>query len=583
LFEESILPIVPNQAPSPHPWLRLFRPGETGTAVLIALPIGVLAALVTSLFRWAIDWCDTWLFGSHADITVVMAHLPWGWVLAVPALGGLLAGLPLWWEQRRGVEGGAKDYMDAVTEGDGRIPIQSSLVRSLSSLASIVSAGSIGREGAMVQLAALTGSLSGGRWADTATLRLTTACGAAAGLASVYHTPLAGAMFVAEIVLGSITVDRLIPLFAASVAASFTMHALGNQGAPFALVHSGLALNHADLVLLLPIGLAAGLLAPPFLALLDISRHAFRALSWPLPLRMLAGGLAMGAIAVAVPEVCGNGYAPITAILHGEALSVPLAVVLVAKVAATALIVGSGAVGGIFTPSLFIGAALGSLLAGAALWFPSLPYPDAALLALVGMGAFMAAVSHAPLMAILMVFEMTMDATLLLPLMSGCVIAYTVSRAFRSHSLYAVLNRRHVKLSEVRRLDEATLADLVEPVADNLAPDTTLAEARAMFERMGTRYLYALDEAGGFIGALSLHRLSEQLYRYPDKAGAPVRELIDESFQLLAADCRLPEAWQAFMKTPLERIPVVDDLQHKHLLGVVTKRGLLERIQCLRD
>jgi CIC family chloride channel protein len=92
-----------------------------------------------------------------------------------------------------------------------------------------------------------------------------------------------------------------------------------------------------------------------------------------------------------------------------------------------------------------------------------------------------------------------------------------------------------------------------------------------------------LDNGGRFIGALSLHRLTEQLYRHPDSAEQPVRGLIDESFQLLPADCRLPEAWQAFVRTPLERIPVVDNLQQRHLLGVVTKRGLLERVQCLRE
>src|SRR3546814_18875991 len=111
--------------------------------------------------------------------------------------------------------------MDAVAEGDGRIPSRSSLIRSLSSLASIVSGGSIGREGAMVQLAALTGSLSARRWADMTTLRLFTACGAAAGLASAYHTPLAVALFVAAVVPCPITVASLIPLFPSAFAAPF--------------------------------------------------------------------------------------------------------------------------------------------------------------------------------------------------------------------------------------------------------------------------------------------------------------------------------------------------------------------------
>src|SRR3546814_12704831 len=142
--------------------------------------------------------------------------------------------------------------MDAVAEGDGRIPLRSSLIRSLSSLASIVSGGSIGREGAMVQLAALTGSLSARCWADMTTLRLFTACGAAAGLASVYHTPLAGAMFVAAVVLGSITVERLIPLFASAVAATSPIHLLVAPRAPLALVPAAPSISGAGLPFLSP-------------------------------------------------------------------------------------------------------------------------------------------------------------------------------------------------------------------------------------------------------------------------------------------------------------------------------------------
>jgi CIC family chloride channel protein len=263
-------------------------------------------------------------------------------------------------------------------------------------------------------------------------------------------------------------------------------------------------------------------------------------------------------------------------------MAAPVAVVFLAKIASTALIVGSGAVGGIFTPSLFIGAALGSLVASAAYWFPALSYPDATLLALVGMGAFMAAVSHAPLMAILMVFEMTMDATLLLPLMAGCVLAYTVSRLFRSNSLYAVLNRRHIKLTEARRLETITMAELMEPVSANLTPGDTLADARALFEQSRTRYLYVLDTQGHFLGVVSVHRLTEHLYRHPRDEAAPVLGLLEEPLHLLPANCTLLQAWDVFVRSPLERIPIVDNLDNKILLGVVTKREMLGRAKLLR-
>jgi CIC family chloride channel protein len=563
-------------AEKPHALARgpaWLRSGTPAASVCIALPIGILAALVTTLFRMTIEQAGVGLFGTHADITHIMATLARGWRVLIPTAGAALAGVILWAAQRSKDPAG-QDYMQAVSEGDGRIPMRTTLLRSASSLISIVSAGSIGREGAMVQLAALTGSLAGYSWADTATLRLCAACGAAAGLASVYHTPLAGAMFVAEIVLGSITVDRLIPLFTASVAASLTIAAIGNHDAPFALAHHAQVLDTADLALIVPIGIAAGLLAPPFLALLSRGKTAFGRLPLPLPLRMALGGLLMGLIAIPIPEVCGNGYAPIIAILHGQPLSGPVAAVLCAKMAATILIVGSGAVGGIFTPSLFIGAALGSLVSSA---LPGIH--DTTLLSLIGMGAFMAAVSHAPLMAILMVFEMTMNANLLLPLMGGCVIAYTVSRVFRSDSLYSVLNRRHIQLLQARQLEAITLGELLEPVSHNLTPASTLADAQALFGQTRTRYLYVVDDGGKLLGGVSVHRLTARLYQEPMSRTHPVLELCEDAFECLPAACTLRQAWDAFTHTPLERIPVVDTLQNRLLLGTVSKRMLLERIK----
>jgi CIC family chloride channel protein len=408
-----------------------------------------------------------------------------------------------------------------------------------------------------------------------------TACGAAAGLASVYHTPLAGAMFVAEIVLGAITVDLLIPLFAASVAASLTILAQGNHDAPFSLVSGVAAPGLGEFLLVVPLGLAAGVTAPLFLRLLEQGKRGFQAMPIALPWRMALGGLLMGAIALGVPEVCGNGYAPIIAILQGHALSASLPWVLLAKIAATALIVGAGAVGGIFTPSLFIGAALGAMVAGCAALFPGLPQGNATLIALIGMGAFMAAVSHAPLMAILMVFEMTMNARLLLPLMAGSILAYAVSRALRSHSLYDVLNRRHAHQARVDALADTELMALLEAAPVNLAPDTSLADACGQFQNTRTRYLYVIDKTGRFLGVVSIHRIAATLCAAPDKRRAGVAELIETAFDILPARASLKDAWTLFAMSPQERIPVVDNLDNRHFLGVVSKRHVLARLQLL--
>ncbi len=580
-------PAQPLDKPQAHPiarWLRAALSGRDSLTLrtLLAVPIGLLAALATTVFRLAIEQTEYVLFGRDGDITELAAALPWYLCLLIPAAGGLVAALFLLWARQREQTDGQQDYMEAVSEGSGRIAPGSTLLRSLSSLASIASGGSIGREGAMVQLAALTGSLSGSRWAEPALLRQMTACGAAAGLASVYHAPLSGAIFVAEIVLGAISVDKLVPLFAAAVSASLLVGALGSDDAPFALVSQAASINAADWLLLAPMALLNGLAAPLFLRLLQAGKAAFRATGLAPTWQMTLGGLLMGLIAVFVPQVCGNGYAPIIDILGGSSAALPLALILLAKVAATACMVGSGAVGGIFTPSLFVGAALGTLCAGMAAQWHWLAHPDTAQLAMIGMAAFMAAVSHAPLMATLMVFEMSMNASLLLPLMAACVMAYTVSRALQPASLYEVLNRRHSRQTAVQAVVRHTMASLLEPAGDNLLPQHTLAQACAIFERSRTRYLYVVDEAGLLLGAVSMHRLAAYLQANPGDAGQAVSLMLEPDFPRLPKDAALDDAWQLFASMPLERLPIVASIEHPQLLGVVTKRAILEQARAFR-
>lgn len=551
--------------------------------ILCAIPIGIVASLFTTVFRLVIDKLEFHLFGSHADITDIMHRLPWYGCLLVPAVGGLIAALFLGWARRYEKEAGHQDYMAFVAEGKGHISWHATLLRSLSSMASIVSGGAIGREGAMVQLASLSGSLFGRLAQSPRMLRYFTACGASAGLASVYHAPLASAMFIAEIVMGDISVRKLVPLFAAAASASLTIKAMGLYDTPFQLAQQVAVFNTSNWLLILPMAVISGVFAPAFLALLKNSKTAFQRLQLPLAGQMALGGGLMGAIAIAIPEVAGNGYAPIIDLLSGQTMSAPVLLILLAKVAATTLVVGSGAVGGIFTPSLFIGAAFGNLMASLALQHGWIAHPATIPLTTVGMGAFMAAVSHAPLMAILMVFEMSMNASLLLPLMVGCVVSYSISSTMKRHSIYDVLNRRQRQQSELQSLSAITMRELLVPEFNNLDLGSTMAQAHKLFETTHTRYLYVLDTQGRFVGAVSMHRLSTHLYSHPQDSDALVHNLIEQDFIHLDANASLTQAWDIFMQTPLERLPIVENNTHPVLLGVVTKRDILSRAKRLQD
>lgn len=419
---------------------------STHQMLLWAGVIGILGALATVGFREGIHLAE-WLLTRHPGSLVQAAiDLPLWLRLLTPAAGGLLAGALLQFGMRW-VRGGTKttDYMEAIVASNGVIGVRASLIKSLSSLFTVGTGGSIGREGAMVQLAAMTGSAAG-HWVrlPQGKQRLLVACGAAAGLSAAYNAPIAGALFVAEIVMGSIAMKNFGPLIVASVVSNATVHHFLGY-APVYQIPAFQFLSNWELVFYVVLGFLLGHLAPPFITLLERSAAWFDRTHLPLTLKLGLGGLIVGAISVFYPEVWGNGYSVVNSLLLQHIGWQLLALILVFKVIATASTIGSGAVGGVFTPTLFIGAAFGSLF-GTALGalFPGVTAASSAY-AIVGMGAFLAATTHAPLMAILMIFEMTLDYKITLPLMLACVVAYTVARDYRGGvSIYAEsLRRKH--------------------------------------------------------------------------------------------------------------------------------------------
>jgi H+/Cl- antiporter ClcA len=421
--------------------------GDDRWLLLWAALIGVLGALATAAFHEGMGFTEILATGHPGSLVTAAEALP-PWRRAItPALGGIAAGAFLWWAGRVAKGKKQSDYLEAIAVGDGRQDVRGTLLRSASSLCTIASGGSIGREGAMVQLAAATGSWVGqlGRIEDDQ-LRLLLACGAAAGFASAYDAALSGAIFIAEVVYGTLVIRRLGPLMVASVSANVTVHqVLGYE--PVYKIPPLHVTSLWELPLFLLMGLMMGALAPLFMGVLDGARRLAKRLPLALPLKLALGGLVVGAISMWRPEVWGNGYSVVNGILHTPWPPLLVVAVLIAKVFATAATTGSGAVGGVFTPTIFVGALLGLLAGNAAhaLWAgSSLPI----VYAVLGMGSFLAATTHAPLMSFLIVFEMTLEYQLVPALMLACLTAYHVSRAIRPDSIYHQALHRSTAIEE---------------------------------------------------------------------------------------------------------------------------------------
>lgn len=553
---------------------RAFGVTAWQSMLLWSIVAGLLGALATELFRAAFYGLDLLLLGQSGGLVKIAHSLPWWARILTPTAGGLVAGLLLVWARRAAVQKSTSDYMEAIVLGDGRIPARQTLTRSASSLVSIASGGSIGREGSMVQLAALSASLLGSALRlPVERLRLLVACGAAAGLTAAYSAPIAGAFFVAEIVLGSIAMESVGPIIIASVVANITMRALPGYQAPyemppFPVVHG------AEVLLFALLGVLLGFASVGFLRSLGASRALFARLPMALPWRMALGGLVVGLISVPLPEAWGNGYSVVNAVLHSPWPWVTIALVLAGKTIATLATAGSGAVGGVFTPSLFVGCMIGALFGQAAhaLWPLATSAPFA--YAIVGMGAFLAAASQAPLMAILMIFEMTLSYQVMLPLMAASVIAYFVARSADAGSMYEITVHRREQHDEQLRLRALCARDLVEPADTVVSPDADRETMSRLFLQYPVKYLYVVDAEQRYLGVVPLSALGalpeSQANRQPRAA-----DLLSESIQAITADMGLSASLERFLQHRGERLPVIESEERPVLLGVVTKSALL--------
>lgn len=551
------------------------HPSDLQLTLLWAGIVGFCGAVCSIAFRVATSAVHKFLTGNPAPhFAESFAHLSPLLRIVIPSVGGLIAGAVLHFGMGWHGQVTTTDYMEAVVLGDGKISTRRSLVECLSALLTIASGGSIGREGPLVQLSSLAASLAGRlqKW-STPRLRLLVGCGAAAGIASAYNAPIAGAVFVAEIVLGSVAMEIFGPLVFSSVIATLTVRGfLG--GNPLYDIPPFRLNGNWEIVPYLMLGLFAGLVAPWFIRLLRVTENLATRIVAPVYMKMCMGGLIVGVLAVFHPEVCGNGYSAVNAILNGQWVWQTLAVILIFKVLATAATFGSGAVGGVFTPTLFVGASLGFLFGDAAQHFPGHLLINPSAFALVGMGAFLAAATHAPIMAIIMIFELTLDYQIILPLMLACVIAYYTSVSIEKRSIYAEPLKRKGAGDYRQQLAELHVRDLMKSNPPTIQPTASFAEIGEKFIVTPVNYLY-VTEGDWFVGAISLHDIKSYL-NSPELAALVIAgEIVRDHFPVVAPEASLAEAMERFAHHNGERLPVVGNSGNHRLLGSISKTDVI--------
>jgi len=553
-----------------------LRAGESEpTGVLLrALAVGLLGGSAGVVLRFLATEAPRLVWPGPDMVQGVALTPPLARAL-VPAVGGLVAGLVLALGARWG--GGARgwDILEAVVLRNGVLPLRSALVRAASSLVTQASAGAVGREGPIVLVAAAAASGIGRRFGvATRERRLLVACGSAAGLACAYNTPLGASLFAMEILLGSLSLEAFAPLAICSATATFLSWAAFGRDPVFHVPAATLS-SSLELLLCAALGVLGGLVGALFLFALRACASLYARSGLPRPVAMATAGLALGLVTLRYPEIVGNGREAIAALFVRPWGIEAVLALLVLRLIVTPLAVGSGTVGGVFTPTLFLGAMLGHAFgAGVQALAPGLG-TDPAAFALAGMGFLLAGTTHAPLTAVVMVFEMTLDYGMVVPLLLGSAVATLVAKRLTANSVYTEALQRKADEDAAGALDVLRVADLVRSDQVTVAPGLALPQLLDAFVASRRNHLYVVDERGGFLGAVNLHDVNEAL-RAAGGAGTLVAtDAMRKRFEVTTPEESLPRVLERFAAQECERLPVLRDLDSRQLVGTISKRDIL--------
>jgi CIC family chloride channel protein len=553
----------------------------------MALAVGAGAGGGALLFRWLIKEF-TLLLSGHADYSAVghaaNPHLPalgrW-FVLLAPVAAGLLYGPLVHFFAREARGHGVPEVMYAVARRGGRIAPQVAAVKALASALCIGGGGSVGREGPIVQIGSALGSTLGSiaRVAE-ARMRVLVACGAAGGIAATFNAPLAGVFFAMELILRDFAAQSFGMVVLASVTASVIgRSAFGNH--PFLHLPAFTVQHPIEYALFALLGLASGVIGVLFTRVLylieDGCDAAWRGPEWARP---AVGGLALGGLLLVLPQMYGVGYPVLgRGVAGGYGIAILLALLL-GKIVATSLTIGIGGSGGVFAPSLFIGAMAGAAY-GQVLhqMIPSLS-GQAGAYALIGMGAVFAGAARAPITAVIIMFELTGDYAIILPLMAAIVLAAGVSHLLSTDTIYTLkLRRRGIDLDHQATasvLATLTVRDAMRPVAgDALTADTTVVDAATRLASTGTGQLPVVDSDGAYRGVVTARAVTDALAAIDHEADTLAS--VVEYPTCVAADQSLDDTLDA-LATADGPIPVLDP-DRSQLLGWLTHQQVLRALQ----
>jgi len=555
--------------------LERLQPSESVVLGALALVVGLTSAAGVWVFKWLIDFVHIFAFEDFGDLLQSLGS--WT-VVVLPVLGGLVVGLLLHFfigeERHHGVAG----IMEAAALSGGRLRYKRIPAKAVAAAVSIGSGASVGPEDPSVQIGANLGSMFGQKLhLSDERMRAIVAAGAASGVAAAFNAPIAGVFFALEIILGEISGSALgVVVLSAVTSAVFTQAVSGPEPAFHVPAY---AFNSVwELPLYLGLGLLAGPLAALYVRLLYLAQDFFR--QWikvPRWLKPAIAGLMVGLVGIFLPQVFGVGYDTIGKILNGEQMGIVLLLgIMAAKLVLTPVSIAGGFPGGVFAPSLFIGAALGGAFGQAANQiFPQLNIVPAAF-AMVGMAALLAGAVHAPLTAVLLLFEMTRDYRIILPLMFAVIVSLLISQKLQRDSVYTLgLARKGVRLERGRDVDvleTVTVGEVMQDAPFTLQAADTLAKASEILIQTRHHGVPVVDNQNKLVGIFTLQDLDR---KEPDTWGTrTVGEACTHNLLVAFPDETIGAALRRMGGRDIGRLPVVARDNPSQLIGLLRRSDL---------
>ncbi len=547
--------------------------------IVLALVIGLGTGFGAVGFRYLIDIFKELFFTQGGNI--LSPSMGQFYLVLIPVLGGLIVGPLTYFFAREAKGHGVPEVMAAVAVRGGKIRPRVVVVKALASAICIGSGGSVGREGPIVQIGSAIGSTIGQALkVSPRRIKAMVACGAAGGIAATFNAPIGGVLFALEIILGEFTGNHLIMVILSSVTAATVARIFMGSAPAFDVPGYPLS-DPTELFFYAFLGLLCAVFAVIYIKTLYKSEDIFDSVNFiPEYLKPAVGGLLIGLLAISFPEgtrIFGVGYESIELALTGKLVMGATAALILLKLLATIITLGSGGSGGVFAPGLFMGAMLGGTFGFIANGlFPDIAVNPAAY-ALVGMGGVFAGSAQAPITAIIMLFEMSNDYGLILPLMVTCIISSVLARTISKDNIYVVkLMRRGLDIEAVRRPDvlkNILVRDVMTSTLEKIPADFKIGDAWKSISGSPHQGFPVVTGKNLLCGIITNNELEQAMNN--GLHNQRVDSLTNRQLIVVTEDEPLSVAVRKMDEFQIGRLPVVDPDDNKKLLGLLSRTDII--------